>query len=243
MLAHPHLDFNGDGIHEDLGSYSPTVSLSSFWTSGAMVSTAGDLARFGRALFDGSLLDAASLDAMRSFQSVDIGGSHFDYGLGLMRFDILGREHWAHSGGLFGEYGWFSYCPSTGVALGVTYNYPNVKATGPSLPGELLIALASLNTDGVGMGTGGVPQQVSPVGLPWIPFLSSLRAASGPGDDEGCRLAPPWAKQGDEASRNLDPAYFAPLFGAAAGGACPRCRFAQRMKCFMFERSSWPPSC
>jgi hypothetical protein len=60
-----------------------------------------------------------------------------------MRLDILGREHWCHSGGLFGEYGWFSYCPSTGVSLGVAYNYPVTKA-GPNLPGELLVALLSL---------------------------------------------------------------------------------------------------
>ncbi len=108
-LAHPHLDFDGDGVHEDLGGMSQTAILTSFWTSGAIVSTAGDVARFGRALFDGSLLNANSLAAMRSFQPVDIGGPDYDYGLGLMRFDILGREHWAHSGGLFGEYGWFLY--------------------------------------------------------------------------------------------------------------------------------------
>jgi D-alanyl-D-alanine carboxypeptidase len=142
-LAHPHLDFNGDGIHEDLGGYSQTAILSSFWTSGAVISTAADAARFGLALFEGGLLNDASLTAMRSFQSVDAAGTRLDYGLGLMRYTILGREHWAHSGGLFGEFAWFSYCPSTGVSLAVAYNYPNVK-TGPNLPGELLVALSGL---------------------------------------------------------------------------------------------------
>jgi D-alanyl-D-alanine carboxypeptidase len=142
-LAHPHLDFNGDGAHEDLGGYSQTAILSSFWTSGAVISTAADLARFGIALFEGGLLKGASLAEMRAFQPVDVGGSDYDYGLGLMRFNVLGREHWAHSGGLFGEYAWLSYCAETGVSLATAYNYPITK-TGPNLPGELLITLSTL---------------------------------------------------------------------------------------------------
>jgi D-alanyl-D-alanine carboxypeptidase len=165
-LAHPHLDFDGDGIHEDLGGHSQMAILTGFWTSGAMVSTAGDVARFGAALFDGTLLTPASLAAMRMFQSLDIGGAYYDYGLGLMRFDILGREHWVHTGGLFGEYGWLSYCPSTGVSLGLAYNHPVTKATGPSLPGELLIALASLADSGAFLSS-------VPGALPSFPFLDS----------------------------------------------------------------------
>jgi D-alanyl-D-alanine carboxypeptidase len=143
VLADPHLDFDGDGFHEDLGSYPQTAILTSFWTSGAEISTASDLVHFGRSLFEDGLLTPASLAAMGDFQSIDVGGTRYDYGLGLMRFNILGSEYWAHSGGLFGEFAWVSYCPSTRICLAVTYNHPIVK-TGPSLPGELLIALASL---------------------------------------------------------------------------------------------------
>ena len=142
-LANPHLDFDGDGYHEDLGALSQTAILTSFWTSGAEISTPADMARLGISLFEGDLLTPNSLTAMRTFQSIDIGGSRYDYGLGLMKFDILGREHWAHSGGLFGEYGWLSYCPSTRACLALAYNHPVVKA-GPSLPSELLIALSTL---------------------------------------------------------------------------------------------------
>jgi D-alanyl-D-alanine carboxypeptidase len=142
-LAHPHLDLDGDGIHEDLGRHSQTAILSSFWTSGAVVSTASDVARFAKALFEGGLLNTNSLAEMRSFQLLDVVGTSFDYGLGLMRLNILGREEWAHSGGLFGEYAWFFYCPSTGVSMAVAYNYP-LTQPGPNPPGELLIALESL---------------------------------------------------------------------------------------------------
>lgn len=142
-LADPHLDFNGDGTHEGLGDLSQTAILTSFWTSGAEISTATDLVKFSMALFEGGLLSAASLNAMRQFQTVDAGGVNVDYGLGLMRYDILGRVHWCHSGGLFGEYAWVSYCPSTRVSLGLAYNHPVTKA-GPNLPAELLITLSNM---------------------------------------------------------------------------------------------------
>ena len=90
---------------------------------------------------------------MRSFQPLDVVGTSFDYGLGLMRLNILGREHWAHSGGLFGEYAWFFYCPSTGASLAVAYNYP-LTQPGPNPPGELLIALSNLANGGVGSRAG-----------------------------------------------------------------------------------------
>jgi D-alanyl-D-alanine carboxypeptidase len=171
-LADPHLDFNGDGIHEDLGGYSQTAILTSFWTSGAEISTPSDLARFGIALFEGGLLTETSLTQMRTFQSIDIVGARYDYGLGLMRFNVLGREHWAHSGGLFGEYAWLSYCPSTGVSLAVAYNYPNVKA-GPNLPGELLIALSTLTNTASGIPTPAKPELLQSNRPTRIPFLNA----------------------------------------------------------------------
>ncbi len=170
-LANPHLDFNGDGIHEDLGGRSQTAILTSFWTSGAEISTPADLVHFGLALFEGGLLNQTSLEALRAFQSIDIGGARYEYGLGLMRFDILGGEHWAHSGGLFGEYGWFSYCPSTGICMAVAYNYPVLKA-GPSLPGELLIALSGLTNGRSGASRTANADRGNPLPIR-IPFLNA----------------------------------------------------------------------
>jgi hypothetical protein len=90
-----------------------------------------------------------------------------------MRFDIIGREHWAHSGGLFGEYGWFSYCPSTGVSLGVTYNHPIVKSTGASLPGELLIVLSSIAGAGTAARPAHLPELTPPSAVPAFPFIAT----------------------------------------------------------------------
>jgi D-alanyl-D-alanine carboxypeptidase len=145
-LAHPHIDVDGDGIQEEFGNDSQTAILTSFWTSGAIVSTPADLVRFSTALFEGGLLSAGSLSQMRNFQPVLVGSASIDYGLGLTRYNILGHEHWAHSGGLFGEYSWFSYCPDTRVSLGVTYNYTQTVTTGPGLPGELLLTLSTLTS-------------------------------------------------------------------------------------------------
>jgi CubicO group peptidase (beta-lactamase class C family) len=172
VLANPHLDFDGDGIHEDLGNKPQIAILSSFWTSGAVISTAADLARFGTALFEGGLLSESSLAQMLSFQSLDVAGTRLDYGLGLMRYTILGREYWAHSGGLFGEYGWFSYCPSTGVSLGVAYNHPNVKA-GPNLPGEVLIALSELTDTAIPPAAVRPAGQLGPIEETGIAFLNA----------------------------------------------------------------------
>jgi D-alanyl-D-alanine carboxypeptidase len=178
-LADPHLDFDGDGVHENLGDKSQTAILTSFWTSGAEISTAADLTRFGMALFEGGLLSSASLAAMRDFQSIDIAGTRYEYGLGLFRFDVLGREHWAHSGGLFGSYAWFSYCPSTRVCLAVAYNYPVVKP-GANLPGELLIALSTIPSGAPGLAASpredhGEPGNSLPVRIPFLEPWSGLR--------------------------------------------------------------------
>lgn len=178
-VADPHLDFNGDGVHENLGHLSQTAILTSFWTSGAAISTSGDLARFGIWLFEGGLLNPTSLAAMREFRSIDIGGPRYEYGLGLMRFDILGREHWAHSGGLFGSFGWLSYCPSTGMCLAIAHNYPVLKP-GASLPGELLIALSTIANAGAGIPgrvreDNGGPATSLPLRFPFLDLQESLR--------------------------------------------------------------------
>lgn len=142
-LADPHWDFDGDGIQEDLGNLPQTAILTAGWTAGAEISTASDMVRFGLALFGGGLLNQTSLAAMCTFHLIDIGGTPYAYGLGLEGFNILGSPYFAHSGGAFGEFSWYSYCPSNGVCLAVAYNYPNLVTNRTGLPGELLLALAN----------------------------------------------------------------------------------------------------
>jgi D-alanyl-D-alanine carboxypeptidase len=170
-LADPHIDANGDGIQEDFGGDTQTAILTSFWTWGAIVSTPADLVRFSTVLFEGGLLSSASITQMRNFQPVLVGGTSIDYGLGLIRYNILGHEHWAHSGGLFGEYSWFSYCPDTRVSLGVTYNYTQTVTTGSGLPGELLLALSTLTnaTSNAAIGTKESETAAESLRIPFVP--------------------------------------------------------------------------
>jgi D-alanyl-D-alanine carboxypeptidase len=59
------------------------INLSWAWTQGGMMSTTRDLARFADALFDGDLLEPASLKAMLTFLPADDQGR--EWGMGVAR--------------------------------------------------------------------------------------------------------------------------------------------------------------
>jgi D-alanyl-D-alanine carboxypeptidase len=84
------------GRPADVTVWSPSWA----WAAGALVSTAGDLARFYGALLGGELLSARELDAMRT--TVPIGFRRDDYGLGLTRIELTCGEAWGHGGSVFG---------------------------------------------------------------------------------------------------------------------------------------------
>jgi len=72
------------------------------WTGGSLVTTAPDLAHFGRALFDGQLLQPASLALMMdTTRSAALPCSENlcprPYGLGLEGYRTSGHEAWGHS--------------------------------------------------------------------------------------------------------------------------------------------------
>ena len=62
-----------------------------FWASGAMVSSAPDLARWGDALYGGDVLGARELEQMVAFNTSD-------YGLGAQRIEVAGRSGVGHTG-------------------------------------------------------------------------------------------------------------------------------------------------
>ena len=87
------------------------------WTDGALVSTAGDLVRFGTALFGGDLLDPATVDEMTTEVS---GGSGYGLGVEILEFD--GHPAFGHRGGMEGYLGGVFCLPETGVCLAVLSN-------------------------------------------------------------------------------------------------------------------------
>ena len=72
------------------------------WTAGAIVTTAEELARFGRALLAGDLLQPASLAEMQDVErSLDLPCDDEclrPYGLGLQQMRIDGHTAWGHTG-------------------------------------------------------------------------------------------------------------------------------------------------
>ncbi|MFH8562113.1 serine hydrolase domain-containing protein [Streptomyces sp. NPDC017988] len=80
------------------------------WADGDIISTAGDLNRFYRALLGGKLLPSKQLKAMQT-TAVTPGPTDISYGLGLTRIETsCGRTLWGHGGGMVG---WLSMAVTT----------------------------------------------------------------------------------------------------------------------------------
>ena len=92
----------------------------SFWTSGAMRSTAADLARWGAALYGGrSVVRASTLSAMTAF-------NEDDYGLGTRRFEFGEEVGIGHSGLLKRTTSLLLYFPEQRVSLAILANRSEV---------------------------------------------------------------------------------------------------------------------
>jgi D-alanyl-D-alanine carboxypeptidase len=120
-MAHNWYDYDQDGTADDM-STMPMNSLYSFaWTSGAIVTTAEDLAKWGNLLYGGAILTPASLDAMLTFyprQEYVVTG----YGLGSERYELHGKTLYGHSGGGVGYTSVLMYLPEDGVSFAVLIN-------------------------------------------------------------------------------------------------------------------------
>ncbi len=80
-VAHGWLDVDGDAQLDDFTAYlPPNAFYSALWTAGAMFSTAEETATFMKALFDGKLVSAQSLNKMMNYNA----STH--NGLGLFGF-------------------------------------------------------------------------------------------------------------------------------------------------------------
>jgi D-alanyl-D-alanine carboxypeptidase len=106
-----------------------------FWASGAMTSSAADLARWGDALYGGTVLDASTRRAMLRLNS-------HDYGLGVQLVEVDGESGFGHTG-LLNTYTTLLYhVPAEGVTIALLVNRSHVDlgamlaaepADGPSL--------------------------------------------------------------------------------------------------------------
>jgi D-alanyl-D-alanine carboxypeptidase len=101
------------------------VSPSVAWTSGAMISTVGDVAHFYRALLTGRLLPPTQQHQLLTTIAVHDTGELFaeHYGLGIYRVHLPCGTAWGHDGGYPGGFKTYAYTSPNGSRQAVmVYN-------------------------------------------------------------------------------------------------------------------------
>lgn len=103
-------------------SNAPFVDLSNRWAAGGVLSTAGDLARFGDALLRGRLVDGATQEMMWTSQRT-AADSATGYGLGFfVAPDAQGRPRVYHGGNATGATAKLVIYPADRVVVAILWN-------------------------------------------------------------------------------------------------------------------------
>ena len=109
---------------DDPGSQLEPAWVTIFWASGAMTSSAGDLARWGDALYDDDVAEDLLLDAATARQMFQVNGE--DYGLGVKRFEVSPRTAYGHTGLLKTYTTLLLHLPDDDVTIAMLVNRTNV---------------------------------------------------------------------------------------------------------------------
>jgi D-alanyl-D-alanine carboxypeptidase len=106
--------------------YDTEVNMSRYsvsWTAGAMTSTAEETALFLHAIFHGELVNASSLEQMKTTVYVH---EKLEYGLGLVRAEMTsGRTLWGHSGHSTGFTAVVLHSPDDDITVAILSNDSN----------------------------------------------------------------------------------------------------------------------
>jgi len=123
MMAHMWWDVTGSGepvdVLADTGDLPLAALFSGVWTSGAMHSTAEDLARFAKELFEGRVLKPCSLEEMLSPGPELHAGAHYGYSVIVEK--VNGQTAYWHPGGA-GYSSIYFYFPEDGLSIAVLCN-------------------------------------------------------------------------------------------------------------------------
>ena len=101
-----------------------------FWASGAMSSSAADLARWGDALYGDELLTQATRTEMLKVNGASFGIEGENYGLGVQRIDVPGATGFGHTGMLKTYTSLLLYLPTQNVTLSLLVNRTHVDLGG-----------------------------------------------------------------------------------------------------------------
>ena len=136
-----HTRDNKPGKLVDITDYDTSMA----WTAGAMVSTPSELNKFMQSIFDGSLLNQASISEMK--KSVPMGDDGNVYGLGLIGHKLSCGVAWGH-GGTFPGYQTDNAVGPDGTAATIaTTAMPatNAKDTATEESGEKRLGVQALD--------------------------------------------------------------------------------------------------
>ena len=136
-----HTRDNKPGKLVDITDYDTSMA----WTAGAMVSTPSELNKFMQSIFDGSLLNQASISEMK--KSVPMGDDGNVYGLGLIGHKLSCGVAWGHGGTFPGYQTDNAVGPDGTAAVIATTAIPsaNAKDTAAGKAGEKLLGLQALD--------------------------------------------------------------------------------------------------
>jgi len=116
------------------------------WTGGGVASTAADLARWAKALYEGRAFDASMLPIMLDGVPARLG-PNTRYGLGVIIRDTPLGVSWGHSGFFPGYLTEMAYFPDHRIAVAVQVNTSDFGALRMS-PGRMLMELAQVAAGG-----------------------------------------------------------------------------------------------
>lgn len=124
-IAHGWFDLSGNGSYDDISLIPRTGISSVLWTSGAIFSTAEDLARWSSALFGGNVLSQPSLDQMLTPCCTLPGTSDVGCGMGVFLIgpnNNTGVALIGYTGRTFGYLTSMFYVPDYGTSVVVIIN-------------------------------------------------------------------------------------------------------------------------
>jgi CubicO group peptidase (beta-lactamase class C family) len=102
--------------YRNLGEWKQEAEThpSILFSSGALISTPNDMARFIQALFDGKIVSKESLAAMKTIRDGE--------GLGIGPFTFAGKTFYGHTGGGDNYGAWLAYLPEEKLSVAYTTN-------------------------------------------------------------------------------------------------------------------------
>jgi hypothetical protein len=121
-FAHPWFDLDGNGTLDDAFDKFRTAVASVSFGTGGVISTAEDMARWMKYLFEGNVLTQESMDQMLEFSSPYSGGW---YGMGAMKYSIFSTEFWGHTGWSPGYNAIVYYSPVDSLSIAALSNDNN----------------------------------------------------------------------------------------------------------------------